>query len=278
MKKYNIDKPFLRWAGGKSWLIKYLSNLDVNLNFNTYHEPFLGGGSVYFNLQPQNAILSDSNKELIDTYLAIKTNVERVITELTKFSNNEETYYNIRSSQFNSKYKRAARFIFLNQTSFNGIYRVNLNGEYNVPYGYRTTAVFSPDLLREIHKMLQTAELFHGDFASHEEMIRENDFVFLDPPYTVTHNDNGFVKYNQKLFSIEDQYRLSNFIDLIKTNGAYYILTNAAHSFVEELFEKGDYKVKLKRASLIGGTNSKRGQYEEFLFTNIPSPYLRFFT
>lgn len=268
-KNYQIDKPFLRWAGGKTWLLKHLDNLSANFNFPTYHEPFLGGGAVFFNLQPRDAILSDSNRELIDTYRALKENVGKVIKELQQFENTEAEYYEIRATVFRSKFKKAAQFIFLNQTSFNGIYRVNLNGVYNVPYGYRNTEIFNIDRLKQISALLQTAKLYDGDFGSHAKTIKKGHLVFLDPPYTVTHNNNGFIKYNQKLFSFEDQQRLSSFIDLIKGKKAFYILTNAAHSAIETLFEKGDYKVKLKRASLIGGTNAQRGNYEEVIFTNV---------
>lgn len=268
-KNYKIDKPFLRWAGGKTWLLKHLDKLSVDFNFPVYHEPFLGGGSVFFSLQPQSAILSDTNRELISTYKALKDNVNNVIRELKLFKNTEKQYYDIRATAFRGKYQKAAQFIFLNQTSFNGIYRVNLKGVYNVPYGYRNVEIFNEDRLKEISRLLQTAELYDGDFSSHEKTIKKGHLVFLDPPYTVTHNNNGFIKYNQKLFSIEDQKRLSEFIDVIKEKQAFYILTNAAHSAIETLFEKGDHKIKLKRASLIGGTNAQRGNYEEIIFTNV---------
>lgn len=269
IKEFAIDKPFLRWAGGKTWLLKHLKQLE-NLNFKTYHEPFLGGGAVYFHLQPERAVLSDFNQELIDTYQALKIDVNGVIRELKKMENSETQYYQIREAKYISATKKAARFIFLNQTSFNGIYRVNLKGVYNVPYGYRNTAIFDEDNLRAVSRLLQGAELHHGDFETHKKSIKKGDLVFLDPPYTVTHNDNGFIKYNQHLFSFSDQERLSTFIDIIKQKNAFYILTNAAHNAIENLFSKGDTIVKRSRASLIGGTNAQRGHYHEMIFTNIP--------
>jgi len=230
----------------------------------------LGSGAIFINLKPPNVInLSDLNNELIETYLAVKEDVENIIRHLKNFENTEKEYYRIRESKFKSDYKKAARFIYLNQTSFNGIYRVNLNNVYNVPYGYRTKDFFEPDNLRLVSQLLQTANITNCDFGLCLSKIKKNDLVFLDPPYTISHNNNGFIKYNQKLFSLEDQYRLSCFIDEIKKINAFYIITNAAHHAIEEIFEKGDTKIKLHRASLIGGENAVRGKFEEVVFTNI---------
>jgi len=166
--------------------------------------------------------------------------------------------------------RAAARFIYLNQTSFNGIYRVNTKGEYNVPYGNRTKDFIEADKLRAASKMLQSAILQAEDFDCVRINVAPGDLVFLDPPYTVSHNHNGFIKYNQKLFSLEDQYRLKALIDFIKKKGAYYILTNAAHATIYEIFyEKDDRCLELSRASLIGGENAKRGKIQEYIFTNL---------
>lgn len=266
----DVAKPFLRWAGGKTWLLKHLT--DLRLEYANYHEPFLGGAAVFLHLQPRKKIfLSDLNSELVHTYTVIRDDVSKVITELKKFQNTETEYYRIREANFTNDYRRAAKFIFLNQTSFNGIYRVNLKGQYNVPYGFRNVPIYDSENLHTISAILNKAKIYAGDFSSVSKNLKENDLVFLDPPYTVTHNNNGFVKYNQKLFSLEDQYRLSNLIDDIKLKKAYYILTNAAHHKIEEIFEKGDMKIQLTRASLIGGSQAKRGQFAELLFTNIHS-------
>ncbi len=265
-----IAKPFLRWAGGKTWLLKHVNDLFPGLKFKNYHEPFLGGAALFFFLQPYNtSFLSDLNEELIDTYLTLKEDVELVIKELKKFKNSPDDYYKVRGEYYRSKYKRAAQFIYLNQTSFNGIYRVNLNGDYNVPYGFRKVDFFKPDNLRKVGMLLQNSTIELGDFEIVKKNIRSKDLVYLDPPYTVTHNNNGFIKYNQKLFSLEDQYRLSKLVDHIKKKGAFYILSNAAHKTVEEIFDKSDKKYFLNRASLVGGNNAKRGHYEEVVFTNL---------
>lgn len=263
-------KPFLRWAGGKNWLVKNINNYLPNDGFNNYIEPFLGGGSIFFHLAPQKAILSDLNNELIDTYYALKNNVNEIIDELSKFRNSEEFYYHIRGKKFNSEIKNAARFIYLNQTSFNGIYRVNLKGEYNVPFGHRKKEFLQPDNLLKASKSLQFAELKTRDFFDSINDIQQNDLVFLDPPYTVTHNNNGFIKYNAKLFDLNAQYKLSDFIDGLVEIGAYYILTNAAHLEVKKIFSRpNNYMIETSRASLVGGTMAKRGKYSELIFTNI---------
>jgi DNA adenine methylase len=262
-------KPFLRWAGGKTWLLKYIDDFTNIRGFNNYHEPFLGGGAVFFHLQVKSAYLSDLNEDLICTYQTIRDDVEEVIDELSQFQNTEAFYYNVRKKKFEKEAQRAANFIYLNQTSFNGIYRVNLKGEYNVPYGFRTKNFFEPDNLRAVSKALNGVSIRHADFYSVLDRVKPGDLVFLDPPYTVTHNNNGFIKYNQKLFSIDDQIRLSTLIDEIKSIGAYYILTNAAHEKIKEIFDKSDYQIEKKRASLIGGLQAKRGKYSELIFTNV---------
>jgi DNA adenine methylase len=266
----NKTNPFLRWAGGKRWFLKHMEEITLCKTFNNYHEPFLGSGAVFFHLKPPNSsYLSDLNNELIETFIAVRDEVDNIIEELKRFKNTQEEYYRIRECKFQSDYKRAARFIYLNQTSYNGIYRVNLKGVYNVPFGFRNTQFFQPENLRSTSELLQKSIIETKDFGNITKYIEKNDLLFLDPPYTISHNNNGFIKYNQKLFSLEDQYRLSTVIDEIKKRNAFYILTNAAHDTIEQIFEKGDKKLKIKRASLIGGQNAIRGKFEEIIFTNI---------
>jgi DNA adenine methylase len=128
-----------------------------------------------------------------------------------------------------------------------------------------------PENLRQVSKLLTKAILQTGDFDIVTINVNRGDLVFLDPPYIVSHSDNGFIKYNQKLFSLDDQYRLSSVIDVVKKQGAYYILTNASHKKIEEIFDKGDRKIEFSRTNLIGGINAKRGHVNEYVFTNIKS-------
>lgn len=267
-KENEQAKPFLRWAGGKTWLVKHLKSIKRS-NFDNYHEPFLGGAASFFYLKPQmHSFLSDLNEDLIETYNEIKNDAPSIIKILKTFHNSEKDYYKIREKEFKSASQRAAKFIYLNQTSFNGIYRVNLKGQYNVPYGFRTKEFLDKNNLLLAQQALQNTTIVAGDFFNILNNLKKRDLVFLDPPYTVSHNNNGFIKYNEKIFSLDDQKRLSQLIDEIKKKGAYYILTNAAHKTIEEIFEKGDTKLKLNRASLIGGANAQRGQTHEFVFTN----------
>ena len=264
-------EPFIRWAGGKTWLVPFMKQLTQDLKYKNYYEPFLGGAAIFFSLTPpKHAYLSDINAELIDTYMAIRDIPDDVIQALQLLQNTEEDYYRIREMEPTALAERAARFLFLNQTSFNGLYRVNNQGKYNVPYGYRKNLNYDVERIRNASVKLQGVRLECSDFAARKYRVKTGDLVFLDPPYTVSHNQNGFIKYNQKLFSIEEQYRLSAYIDYIRQKGAYYVLTNAAHETILEIFNKGDRVITLDRNSLIGGKNSKREKISEYIFTNIP--------
>lgn len=264
-------KPFLRWAGGKRWFTKYLQELN-EIEINNYFEPFLGGGSVFFNLENfENAFLSDLNAELIETYEVLRDNPNQIIEFLKQLQNNKDDYYRIRSIKFKSDIQRAAQFIFLNQTSFNGIYRVNRKGEFNVPFGNRN----KKDIVEEKNLLLVSNKLKGvtfacGDFENSIESINNRDLVFLDPPYTVAHENNGFIQYNQKIFSLDDQYRLAQFVEQIDKKGAFYILTNAKHDAILEIYKNLGTPITLKRSSTIGGVGAKRGKegFNEYIFSN----------
>ncbi|WP_196889931.1 DNA adenine methylase [Aureivirga sp. CE67] len=275
MTEKNKVKPFLRWAGGKRWLTKNIKEY-LPKEFNNYHEPFLGGASIFIYLKSNNLIngksyLSDFNNELINAYKQIQSNPKIIINELEKLKNTKEDYYKIRSSNPKTATLKAVRFIYLNKTSFNGIYRVNLKGKYNVPYGYKKTKnLFEFENIMKISTLLKDDVEFHSkDFYSIIDNIKTNDLVFLDPPYTVAHENNGFVKYNQKIFLWEDQKRLANFLQEINNKKAYYILTNAAHESVDELFSNLGKKYKVQRSSSVGGKGASRKKVNEFIFTNI---------
>lgn len=263
----------LRWAGGKRWLRPIIEELLEGVEIATYHEPFLGGASVFLGLREfSKAYLRDTNRELIETYRAIRDMPDDVAAEVHKHQNDKDTYYRVRASSPATKLGRAARFIYLNHTSYNGIYRVNLNGVYNVPFGDRDSPqIPTAEQLRDVSKRLKRATLREGDFARCLQYVGRGDLVFLDPPYTVAHNHNGFVKYNQRLFSFKDQVRLNTLIDEIKQRDAYYVLTNAAHDSIKQLFGGSDQLIETSRRNVIGGTKATRGSAVEYLFTNLPS-------
>lgn len=266
--------PFLRWAGGKSWLLPTWYALIKELKFKQYHEPFLGGGTLFFALPGEHkSFLSDINSELIETYQMVKDHPEDVYNSFLKLRNTEDDYYAIRKRVCRTPITRAARFIYLNQTSYNGLFRVNKQGKYNVPYGFRKNWCYQKSRIVDASKFLikHDAVITHQDFASAIAMVAEGDFVFFDPPYTVSkEGGNGFIEYNEKIFSLDDQRRLSYCIDLIKQRGAYYMLTNALHPTILEIFEKGDRRFEVARSSCIGGKAAVRGLIKEYLFTNIP--------
>ena len=266
----NIE-PFIRWAGGKTWFLEQFAATISNIDIRNYYEPFLGGGSVFFSLESyKHAYLTDINSDLINAYIQIRDNPQELILKFQSFENSEQQYYHIRQTEFTSEIDKAAQFIYLNQTSYNGLYRVNKNGNYNVPYGFRENWTYNIERILTANQKLQGVRLKCCDFKEYKYRMQRNDLVFLDPPYTVSHNNNGFIEYNKNLFSLNDQYRLRSFIDYIRNKGAYYILTNAAHPKIEEIFKiDGDRMVELCRNSLIGGKNSKRGKITEYMFTNI---------
>ncbi len=261
---------FIRWAGGKSWLVPYVTELTKNLDYNNYYEPFMGGASIFFALSiPNEGCLSDINAELVNAFCAVRDNPKKIIECLEEYQYDEENYYIVRASEPKGKYPKAARFLYLNANSFNGIYRVNKNGKYNVPYGKKAVHV-NCDRLLEVGKKLAGLEIICQDFAEIAPRIQAGDLVFLDPPYTVSKEDTGFVGYNSTWFSLDDQRRLATLIDQINAVGAYYIMTNAAHETIIDIFRGRGRMVTLERNSLIGGKKSFRGKVQEYIFTNIP--------
>jgi DNA adenine methylase len=271
----NKIKPFLRWAGGKKWLTKTIKDY-LPLEFNNYHEPFLGSGSIYIfllesNLIKNKAFLSDSNDELINAFCVIRDNVDELITILKDYKNEKEFFYWIREKKFDDKINNAARFIFLNKASYNGIYRVNSKGKYNVPYGYRkSNNLFEFENIQELSRRINDQSFFRtDDFDSVKNYIKKNDLVFLDPPYVVSHNDNGFIEYNQSIFKWNDQERLADLLEYILSKNANFILTNAAHERIDKLFSPFGQKHIVKRFSKIGGKGSERKNINEYIFTSV---------
>jgi DNA adenine methylase len=264
-------KPFLRWTGSKSWFVRDHLQDYLPDDYNNYHECFLGGGSVFFALRPDNkSYLYDTNKDLINAYEQIRDNVDLVISALGRLKNTEEEYYRIRNMRSQTPHTSAAKFIYLNRCSFNGIYRVNSKGEYNVPYGRRNNVdIVTKTNLKRVSQQLKKVKLIAEDFSTVMNNIQPRDLVFFDPPYTVAHENNGFIAYNQKLFSLEDQKKLSSLLNKIDELGAYYILTNAAHEAIDNIYENTGRIDKVFRYSRVGGRNKTRGMFKECIITNI---------
>lgn len=265
MKKKNIT-PFLKWAGGKRWLTKRLED-HLPEKYNNYIEPFLGSGAVFFHLTPKRSILSDINENLINTYKAIKQDYRAIHDRLIEHDNNHNSdyYYYIRSLECDDPADCAARFIYLNRTCFNGLYRVNQKGQFNVPIGSKDKVILDTDDFENISKHLQKAEIFHSDFEPIIDRAQDGDLVYIDPPYTVKHNNNGFVKYNEHMFTWEDQVRLSNAIQRASQRGAHIILSNADHKSIRDLYQSFGRIDALSRNSVIASDPQNRGKYSELL-------------
>jgi DNA adenine methylase len=267
-------KPFLRWAGGKTWLTNDINDY-LPSQFNNYYELFIGGGAILFHLLNEGkikneAIISDTNIDLINAYNVIKDSPDKLFSLLEEHENSEKYYYKIRSKQPRTDLEAASRFIFLNRTSFNGIYRENLKGEYNVPYGHKSYKVlFDYEHLLRVSNAIEKVLIVSSDFEDMFDRMEENDLVFLDPPYTVAHSNNGFVKYNQKIFSWEDQIRLAEGLRLLNDRNINFIITNAYHDSILSLYDGLGDVFKLSRYSVVGGKGAKREKYSEILISNI---------
>ncbi len=263
--RMKTTQPFLKWAGGKRWLVKNHAEIFPK-NFNRYYEPFLGSGAVYFHLLPNEAVLSDVNDDLINSYLAVRDSHKDVTSLLEEYQNlhSKEFYYDMRARTPESSVERAAQFIYLNRTCWNGLYRVNLKGKFNVPIGTKTNVILDTDNFEALSLLLQNSDIKTQDFESTINQAGDGDFVFVDPPYTVKHNQNGFVKYNEVLFSWDDQTRLRDSVFRARDRGAFVLVTNADHASIRELYE-GVNMSTFKRNSVIAGISAKRGMYSELI-------------
>lgn len=260
--------PFLKWAGGKRWLVNHCLHL-VPAEIKTYIEPFLGSGAMYFALQPARAILADVNHELIQTYLAIKGDWKSVAKAIRKHHvrHSRDYYYRVRSSSPTELSERAARLVYLNRTCWNGLYRVNRQGQFNVPVGTKTQVCLATDDFEQVHRLLSGASLVRADFERVIKMAKSGDFLFVDPPYTTLHSENGFVKYNEKLFSWSDQVRLHDCLMQAQKRGAFFIATNADHHSIRQLYCEGFRVRSVRRASLIAADSDHRQSVRELLIT-----------
>jgi DNA adenine methylase len=261
--------PFLKWAGGKRWFFNRHVN-ELPRKFNCYFEPFLGGGAVFFGLRPARAVLSDINAELIETYVAVKTQWSKVQDLLKQHheDHSPEHYYTTRASRPETLAGRAARCIYLNRTCWNGLYRVNLRGSFNVPLGSKSSVILSSDNFEHVHLLLQRAELLCGDFSTVIARARRKDLVFVDPPYTVRHNQNGFVKYNETLFTWQDQLRLRDDLVNADSRGALIVATNADHPSIRQLYRQNFKLRRVSRQSVLAADPARRTQSTEMLITN----------
>jgi len=259
----NNNKPFLKWAGGKRQLFSELDELSPKI-FNKYIEPFLGGGALFFHLKPQNAVLGDLNEELVNCYIVVRDTVFDLIDELRKYRNEENFYYAVRSLNTTEldPVQRAARTIYLNRTGFNGLYRVNKKGEFNVPFGkYKNPVICDEAVLLEANKTLQGVKIVHGDYKDVLHQYAEpGDFVFLDPPYHPIGGYSDFKRFTKEFFYEEDHIELRDEFTRIVNLGCWAILTNSNTDFVRDLYKGYDYKVVDTKRNISSKSSTRTGE------------------
>ena len=233
MQKY---KPILKWAGGKTQLLEHLLP-KIPKEYNKYIEPFLGGGALFFAVKPNVSIISDSNPELINLYKVIAKDVNSLVKELQNFKNEKDFFYDIRKMKFSelTEIEAAARTIFLNKTSFNGLYRVNKKGQFNVPFGYyKNPKIYDKDQLLAASELLKKAKILLGDFKDILcKYAKEGDFIFLDPPYLPVSKYSDFKRYTKEQFHEKDQISLASLVKKLSNKGCHILLTNSNHPLIQ---------------------------------------------
>jgi DNA adenine methylase len=276
-----LVRPFLKWAGGKRQLLSEIKkHLPGNMQDYTYYEPFIGAGAVFFDLQPRKAVINDSNVQLITAYTAIKENVEELIRLLAghREKNNKEYFYEIRNLdrdrvKFNrmTNAEKAARLIFLNKTCFNGLYRVNSQGLFNVPRGrYKNPAICEATALRQISGYLNDNEItvLNGDFEYAVMGAGENSFIYFDPPYHSPGRAN-FTSYQADGFNREDQERLRDVMIKMTNRGARCLLSNSDTEYVRALYDYNFFDIiSVKARRPINSVSAGRGSVNEVLIRN----------
>ncbi len=270
-----IPRPFLKWAGGKTQLADALLE-RMPISFNTYHEPFVGSGALFFRLyreqKVRSAILSDLNAELIDTYLAIRDHVSEIIKILLEFPYDEKFYYDIRAKDpwELSLVERAARMIYLNKTGYNGLYRVNRQGKFNVPFGrYKSPKYIDRDNLCAVSQALENTEILCVPFDTVLERAKPGDWVYFDPPYVPVSATANFTSYHANGFGLSDQERLWDICVMLSQDNVYITLSNSDTTTIRSLYEPSHFAIGAVLANrAINCNGAKRGKITELIITN----------
>ena len=291
-KKYKgaNPRPFVKWVGGKRQLLKQFRDMDLYppslyppdgfiSETATYFEPFVGGGAMFFDLLPKRAVLSDMNFELVTTYNVIKNDVEELIKKLQKhkIKNNKEYFLKIRAQKIEklSNIEIAARFIYLNKTCFNGMYRVNQSGQFNVPYANtKNPLICDEDNLRKSHKALKNTKILYQDYKKSLQKTKKGDFVYFDPPYAPLSPTSSFTSYTKDGFREKEQIELRDLFYELHKKGCFVMLSNSNSVFINKIYKelvKKDQKIKIKKVKASRMINSKasgRGEIKEVLVIN----------
>ncbi len=277
-KKNLILSPVLKWVGGKRQLLGDIIPMIPN-KYSNYVEPFIGGGALLFELQPENAIINDYNIELINVYTVIRDKPDELIKQLNyhKERNTSEHFYKVREYDRDTEFysqmtsvQRAARIIYLNKTCYNGLYRVNSSGQFNTPYGkYKNPNIVNEPVIRAMSNYFKNKniQIINGDYKKTLEKLRRGDFVYLDPPYMPISSSASFTGYTENGFNEEKQIELKNECDKLNKKGIKFLQSNSDCEFIRELYK--DYKIKIIKAKRsINSKGNLRGEINEVLIYN----------
>ena len=270
-----LVRPFLKWAGGKRQLVPELRRYAPK-RYDAYYEPFVGAGALLLELQPQRAFINDRNYELINCYEVIRDSLEELLAALQVHKNEKEYYYSVRAWDREADYsqrdrcQRAARILFLNKTCFNGLFRVNSKGQFNVPFGrYKKPNILNAAVLQAASEYLNSAEvaISNRDFAEAVGGAEAGDFVYFDPPYDPVSATASFTGYAADGFNRDEQRRLKETFDLLTARGCKVLLSNACTEFILDLYKEYEI-VRIPAKRVINSNASKRGKIDEVLVMN----------
>lgn len=280
MRKNPLVKPFVKWAGGKRQLMPQITKY-MPKNFSRYYEPFVGGGAVFFELQNNKSTINDFNTELILAYKAIRDNLDELIDSLRihEKNNSSDYYYQVREWDRNgiienkSNVERAARFIFLNKTGFNGLFRVNSQNQINTPYGrYKNPAIVNESVLKAVNNFLNKSgiKILNGDFEDAIKGAKKGDFVYFDPPYApMVEDQQSFVGYTLNGFGTKEQERLRDLVNKLTVRGVYVMVSNSSVPYIHEIYkEYEDTTVVVPASRNINSKGTGRGKVDEVLIMN----------
>jgi DNA adenine methylase len=276
MKNNPLVAPVLKWVGGKRQLLKEIGKY-IPSKYSTYYEPFLGGGAVLFALQPNKAVVNDINAELINVYTVIRDHLEELIEDLKQHKNEADYYYEIRELDRDKKkyhqlsnVEKASRIIYLNKTCYNGLFRVNQQGEFNSPFGrYKNPNIVNEPTLRAVSNYFNKAKITFkcGDFEEAVKGIRKGSFVYFDPPYDPVSDSANFTGYDKGGFARDEQVRLKRLCDNLNSRNIKFLLSNSATDFILDLYK--DYNITIVKANrAINSKGDKRGEVDEVLVRN----------
>jgi len=273
--------PFIKWAGGKSRVVDHIKNFFPK-EFNSYYEPFLGSAALYFAVSPRKGRLNDLNKALIDTYIVVRDDVESLIPALTKIQDEyyalmsielKKEYYLKRRVEFNSvstpqSTRKSALFIFLNKTGFNGMYRENKSGQYNIPFGKHSHPLICDELnLRLVSSDLKDIDLTSTSYQDAIRDAKPKDLIYLDPPYYPLTTTSNFTEYQAGGFTVDDQVKLRDIFRELDQKGCYVVMSNSACEEIDLLY--ADYNIsRIQVARAINSKTNKRGKIDEVIVTN----------